>query len=211
MTALANHRPSRPTIHLSGVPRDAVETTFNGGRPTRWNAAPQLRDGRAGAEVRRFDRGRRPVTFVRLGSRRRGRSAAMRRTALNVSLTASGDEKARAMSSSRSTRFVPSRYCLTCFPRTPPLIEEKSYSGRRSSVRDRLAFFMEPPHSPARFCNRLQPRFPVPWATATVSDGYDVNDPVRLTIDDREWKPMEGIAACPCAILGPSMRCLEYP
>ncbi len=23
----------RPTIHLSGIPRDAMETTFNGGRP----------------------------------------------------------------------------------------------------------------------------------------------------------------------------------
>lgn len=192
---------TRPTIHLSGVRRDAMETTFNGGRPIQSNAVLQLRDGREGAECWLFDRGR----------RRRGRPAAISRTALSVSLTASGDEKAEATSSSRSTRLVPSRYCFTCFPRTPPPNEVKSYSGRRSSERVRLAFFMEPPHSHARFCNRLQPRFPIPGSPASVSDGHDVNNPARLTVDDREWKPVEGIAACPGAILGPSMRGLEYP
>jgi hypothetical protein len=33
---------SRPAIHLSGIPRDALETTFNGGRPSGLVTVPAI-------------------------------------------------------------------------------------------------------------------------------------------------------------------------
>src|SRR6266513_171624 len=54
-------------------------------------------------------------------------------TPLSASLTACSVGNASVTSGSISTIFVPSRARRTYFPRIPPFIDEKSYSGRRSS------------------------------------------------------------------------------
>ena len=45
---------------------------------------------------------------------------------------------------------MPARNRLTYFPRTPPFMEAKSYSGRISSSRILSIFFIEPSFAPGR-------------------------------------------------------------
>ena len=66
------------------------------------------------------------------------------RTACNAWLTAASVGKARVNSGSRSTRLVPARYRATYFPRTPPFMDAKSYSGCISFADFTLFFFIKP-------------------------------------------------------------------
>jgi len=57
-------------------------------------------------------------------------------------------EDLRRTHGSTSTMFVPSGKRLKYLPRTPPFIDAKSYSGRSSSLRLLLVFFIEFPLTP---------------------------------------------------------------
>ena len=72
------------------------------------------------------------------------------RTPRSASLTASSEGKAAATSGSSRTKLLPLRRRATYFPRTPPFIDAKSYSGRRSSSPTRLALLIEFSLAPRR-------------------------------------------------------------
>src|SRR3989454_450150 len=72
------------------------------------------------------------------------------RTPRSASLTASAEGKAAATSGSSRTRLLPLRSRATYLPRTPPFIDAKSYSGRRSLSLCRFALFIELSLAPRR-------------------------------------------------------------
>jgi hypothetical protein len=73
------------------------------------------------------------------------------RTPRSASLTAASEGKASATSGSSRTRLLPSfRSRAAYFPRTPPFMEAKSYSGRRSSWSGGLALLIECSLAPRR-------------------------------------------------------------
>src|SRR5207249_5861261 len=95
---------------------------------------------------------RRPVPpavrcIGRLGGRRLTTWLALS-TARSASLAAASVGNAEATSGSRRTRLEPFFRRAAYFPRTPPFMDEKSYSGRSSFDLLRLLFFIEPPLSP---------------------------------------------------------------
>src|SRR5438128_5250772 len=65
-------------------------------------------------------------------------------TPRSASLTASSEGKAAATSGSSKTKLLPLRSRATYLPRTPPFIDAKSYSGRRSLSLCRFALLIEP-------------------------------------------------------------------
>src|SRR5437773_1716310 len=77
-------------------------------------------------------------------------TVAISRAARSASLTAAAVGNASESSGSIRTRFVAARNRLTYFPRTPPFMEAKSYSGRISLTAVLRAFFIESPLSAGR-------------------------------------------------------------
>src|SRR5216117_589055 len=71
-------------------------------------------------------------------------------TPRSASLTASSEGKAAATSGSSKTKLLPLRSRATYLPRTPPFIDAKSYSGRRSLSLCRFALFIELSLAPRR-------------------------------------------------------------
>src|SRR3989449_10664902 len=71
-------------------------------------------------------------------------------TPRSASLTASSEGKAAATSGSSKTKLLPLRSRATYLPRTPPFIDAKSYSGRRSLSLCRFALLIELSLAPRR-------------------------------------------------------------
>src|SRR5256712_13834445 len=71
-------------------------------------------------------------------------------TPRSASLTASSEGKAAATSGSSKTKLLPLRSRATYLPRTPPFIDAKQYSGRRSLSLCRFALFIELSLAPRR-------------------------------------------------------------